>query len=184
MAEDTTRLPDPPDQALIERWRGGDERAATILVERHAGALARYLTSLGEREAVDEVVQDTFVRAFSSLDSFRGESSLRTWLFTIGRRLVVDRRRAARRRRDVRGLDEVDATSEYTALDGLIAQEAEQRVREAVERLSPTQREVFLLRVNEGLSYRDIAEVVGTTEGAARVHYHNALRTVKESLYV
>jgi RNA polymerase sigma-70 factor (ECF subfamily) len=53
-----------------------------------------------------------------------------------------------------------------------------------VERLSKTQREVFLLRVNEGLSYKEIAEVVGTTEGAARVHYHNAMRTVKESLYV
>jgi RNA polymerase sigma-70 factor (ECF subfamily) len=66
----------------------------------------------------------------------------------------------------------------------MIADEAERRVKDAVERLSPTQREVFLLRVNEGLSYRDIAEIVGTTEGAARVHYHNALRTVKESLYV
>jgi RNA polymerase sigma-70 factor (ECF subfamily) len=184
MAEDSTGHSDPTDQALIASWRGGDERAATVLVERHADALARYVTTLGEREAAEEVVQDTFVRAFSSLDSFRGESSLRTWLFTIARRLVVDRRRAARRRRDVHTLDEADAASEFTALDGLIADEAEQRVREAVERLSPTQREVFLLRVNEGMAYRDIAEVVGTTEGAARVHYHNALRTVKESLYV
>jgi RNA polymerase sigma-70 factor (ECF subfamily) len=184
MAEDSTGHPNPSDQALVASWRGGDERAATVLVERHAGALSRYITSLGERESVEEVVQDTFVRAFSSLDSFRGESSLRTWLFTIARRLVVDRRRAARRRRDVHPLDEADAASEFTALDGLIAEEAEQRVREAVERLSPTQREVFLLRVNEGMAYRDIAEVVGTTEGAARVHYHNALRTVKESLYV
>jgi RNA polymerase sigma-70 factor (ECF subfamily) len=142
------------------------------------------VSSLGEREAVDEVVQDTFVRAFSSLDSFRGESSLRTWLFTIARRLVVDRRRAARRRRESGTLEEVDAVTEYTALDGIIAVETERRVKEAVERLSPTQREVFLLRVNEGLSYRDIAGIVGTTEGAARVHYHNALRTVKESLYV
>lgn len=184
MAEDPERPDDPTDQRLIERWQGGDERAATALVERHAGALARYVTSLGERDAAEELVQDTFVRAFSSLDSFRGDSTLRTWLFTIARRLVVDRRRAARRRRDVDTLEDVDVATAYTALDGLIAGEAEQRVREAVERLSPTQREVFLLRVNEGLSYRDIAEVVGTTEGAARVHYHNALRTVKESLYV
>jgi RNA polymerase sigma-70 factor (ECF subfamily) len=184
MAEDPDRGGDALDQTLITRWRGGDERAATVLVERHANPLARYITSLGERDAVDEVVQDTFVRAFSSIDSFRGESSLRTWLFTIARRLVVDRRRAARRRRQVDTLDEVDAATEYTALDGIIADEAERRVREAVERLSPTQREVFLLRVNEGLSYRDIAGIVGTTEGAARVHYHNALRTVKESLYV
>lgn len=79
-------------------------------------------------------------------------------------------------------LDDVDAASEYTALDGLIASEAGRKVWGAVGKLSPTQREVFLLRVNEGLSYKEIAEVAGTTEGAARVHYHNALRTVKENL--
>jgi len=56
-------------------------------------------------------------------------------------------------------------------------------MRRAIERLTPTQREVFTLRINDGLSYREIAEVVGTTEGAARVHYHNALRQVKESLH-
>ncbi len=49
-------------------------------------------------------------------------------------------------------------------------------------RLSPTQKEVFTLRVAEGLSYKEIAEAVGTTEGAARVHYHNAMRAVKEFL--
>ena len=59
-----------------------------------------------------------------------------------------------------------------------------QAVLDAVERLSPTQREVFVLRAGEGRSYREIAEIVSTTEGAARVHYHNALRTIKENLYV
>ncbi|CAG1769688.1 ECF RNA polymerase sigma-E factor [uncultured bacterium] len=182
MAEGLTDPGDPLDSTLIQRWKEGDERAATALVERHAGALARYVSSMGERDAAEEVVQDTFVRAFSSLDTFRGESSLRTWLFTIARRLVVDRRRAMRRRREVGTLDDVDAATEYTALDGLIANEARKKVWGAVGKLSPTQREVFLLRVNEGLSYKEIAEVAGTTEGAARVHYHNALRTVKENL--
>jgi RNA polymerase sigma-70 factor (ECF subfamily) len=82
----------------------------------------------------------------------------------------------------VGSLEDVDAATEYTALDGLIASEAKRKVWGAVGKLSPTQREVFLLRVNEGLSYKEIAEVAGTTEGAARVHYHNALRTVKENL--
>jgi RNA polymerase sigma-70 factor (ECF subfamily) len=182
MAEDLTGRDDSLDNALIKRWKEGDERAATALVERHATALARYIGSLGERDGAEEVVQDTFVRAFQSLESFRGDSSLRTWLFTIARRLVVDRRRAFRRRREVGDLDEVDAATEYTALDGLIASEAKRKVWGAVGKLSPTQREVFLLRVNEGLSYKEIAEVAGTTEGAARVHYHNALRTVKENL--
>jgi RNA polymerase sigma-70 factor (ECF subfamily) len=182
MVEDLTGRDDSLDSSLIQRWKEGDERAATALVERHAKALARYVGSLGERDAADEVVQDTFVRAFSSIESFRGDSSLRTWLFTIARRLVVDRRRATRRRKEVGNLEDVDAATEYTALDSMIASEAQRKVWGAVGKLSPTQREVFLLRVNEGLSYKEIAEVAGTTEGAARVHYHNALRTVKENL--
>ena len=168
------------DRDLIQRWMSGDSRAATLLVGRHADALARFAVSSGEREEIEELVQDTFVRAFSSMDSFRGESSLRTWLFTIERRLMLDRRRAERRRRTMVPVEASDAVTEYDALDSLLAEEAESRVRKAVEALSPTQREVFSLRVEQGLSYKDIAEIVGTTEGAARVHYHNARRAVKE----
>ena len=171
-----------PDAELIARWQDGDERAATVLVERHAPAVARFVASLGLRAEAEEVVQDTFVRAFGSLDAFRGESSLRTWLFTIARRLVLDRRRATRRRGESVELDEADVATEYDALDGVVADETVQRLHGALGRLTPTQREVFLLRVNEGLSYKEIAEVAGTTEGAARVHYHNAMRAVKELL--
>src|SRR5215211_802791 len=87
------------DGELIRRWKAGDSRAATQIVARHADALARFAVSSGERAEIEELVQDTFVRAFSSIDSFRGESSLRTWLFTIERRLMLDRRRAERRTR-------------------------------------------------------------------------------------
>ncbi|HUQ84130.1 MAG TPA: RNA polymerase sigma factor [Gemmatimonadaceae bacterium] len=184
MAKDHEPNEDTSDLELIARWRAGDERAATTLVERHAPALARFAMSLGQRSDVEEVVQDTFVRAFGSIESFRADSSLRTWLFTIERRLILDRRRGERRRREDTSIDEGDAATGFDALDGIVAEEAEGRVRSAVERLSRMQREVFLLRVNEGLSYKEIAEVVGSTEGAARVHYHNAMRAVKESLYV
>ena len=182
MTGETAHGEDAIDAALIERWRGGDERAATELVARHAPALARFAANLGAREDVDDLVQDTFVRAFGSIDAFRGESSLRTWLFTIERRLLLDRRRSERRRRETIGVEEEDAATEYDALDGVVAAETERRVRDAVERLTPPQREVFTLRVTEGLSYREIADIVGSTEGAARVHYHNAMRAVKEFL--
>ena len=170
------------DALLIERYRAGDERGATELVERHAAAVGRYVASLGERDEIEELVQDTFVRAFGGLDGFRAEASFRTWLFTIARRLVLDRRRAGARRRARISLDEADATVEHTALDDVVARETESRVGAAIARLSPTQREVFVLRVTEGRSYREIAEIAGTTEGAARVHYHNAMRAVKEFL--
>jgi RNA polymerase sigma-70 factor (ECF subfamily) len=170
------------DLELITRWQRGDERAATELVSRHAQALARFASSFGARDDIDDLVQETFVRAFQSLDGFRAESSFRTWLFTIERRLMLDRRRAEKRRPARVEVQEGDASTEYDALDVLVAGEAAHRVREAMKQLSPTQREVFALRVSEGLSYREIAEVVGTTEGAARVHYHNAMRLVKEYL--
>ena len=173
---------DPRDAELIAQWKAGDQRAASELVERHAAALARFAASSGAREDIDELVQDTFVRAFSSLDGFRGESSFRTWLFTIERRLLMDRRRAERRRPIKTEIGEGDAATEYDALDHMLASEAHAKVRNALDRLTPTQREVFVLRVNEGLSYKEIAEAVSTTEGAARVHYHNAMRSVKEFL--
>src|ERR1700759_2450755 len=168
------------DRELIARWRGGDDRAATELVQRHAQALARFAVSSGARnDEVDELVQDTFVRAFNSLEGFRGESSFRTWLFTIQRRLLVDRKRAEKRRRDRDEVHEEDAATEYDALDSVVADETQRPLQRAMTKLSPTQKEVFTLRVSEGLSYKEIAEAVGTTEGAARVHYHNAMRAVK-----
>jgi RNA polymerase sigma-70 factor, ECF subfamily len=185
MPEQTTVGDDAElDRALIARWTGGDQRAATALVERHAASLARFVGSLGVRVAPEEIVQDTFVRAFGSIESFRGESSLRSWLFTIARRLVLDQRRAARHERNHVAIEDAQdqLVSADDVLDGVVADESEGRVRQAVARLSPLQRDVFTLRVVEGLSYKEIAVVASTTEGAARVHYHNAMRAVKEFL--
>jgi RNA polymerase sigma-70 factor (ECF subfamily) len=170
------------DLDLIALWRRGDQSAAAKLVARHAQALARFAFSFGAGDEIDDLVQDTFVRAFNSLDGFRGDSSFRTWLFTIERRLLLDRRRAEKRRPSKVEVQEGDAATEYDALDSMVAGEAANRVREAMKKLSPTQREVFTLRVAQGLSYKEIAELVGTTEGAARVHYHNAMHAVKEYL--
>jgi RNA polymerase sigma-70 factor (ECF subfamily) len=170
------------DSELIRQWRNGDGRAATRLVERHAACLASFISTSGERDSVEEVVQDTFVRAFAAIDSFRGESAFRTWLFTIAKRLILDRRRAERRSRVVSAVKEDDAVSTFTALDSMVADESMARVRRAVEQLSPKQKEIFTLRLEQGLSYKEIAELVGSTEGAARVHYHNAMRAVKEFL--
>ncbi|WP_169307638.1 RNA polymerase sigma factor [Gemmatimonas aurantiaca] len=170
------------DSQLIEQWKSGDERAATTIVERHAEALSRFAVRLGVTEDIDELVQETFIRAFGALESFRSDSSLRTWLFTIERRLVIDRRRAQARRGHEVAVEDAHVATEYDALDSLVADEASQRVVDAMARLTRMQREVFLLRVQEGRNYREIAEILDTTEGSARVHYHNAIRAVKEFL--
>ncbi len=180
MPEPIAATDEPTDEALLERCRGGDERAATALVRRFTPSVARFVASLGERQEVEEVVQDTFVRAFASLEGFRGESSLRSWLFTIARNLVRDRARSGASRRRMVPIEEDHAVTEHDALDAAVSDETRSRLSRSLERLSPLQREVFTLRVSEGLSYREIATVVGSTEGAARVHYHNAMRAIKE----
>ena len=81
-----------------------------------------------------------------------------------------------------RSLPHISLATVYKALDSLVADETQERLKQAMTRVSPMQRDVFALRIAEGLSYRDIAQAVGTTEGAARVHYHNAMRAVKEFL--
>lgn len=170
------------DQSLIARWNAGDERAATNIVARHATALARFAVRLGVHEDVNEVVQETFIKAFGALASFREESSLRTWLFTIERRLVIDRRRAEARRGTTVDVEDATLATSYDALDSLVADETSTRVLRALASLTPMQRDVFTLRVQEGRSYKEIADILDSTEGAARVHYHHAMRAVKEFL--
>src|SRR5213080_5379600 len=92
----------PTDAALIAAWHGGDEPAAAELVRRHARALARFLVGVGAPEAdVDDLVQETFIRAFRALGTFRGQCLFRTWLLTIGGNVVKDAHRRNRRRRVV-----------------------------------------------------------------------------------
>src|SRR5205085_12479913 len=122
------------DRELIARWKAGDSKAASSIVSRHADALARFAVSSGERDEIEELVQDTFVRAFGSLDAFRGESSLRTWLFTIERRLMLDRRRSQARHHARFDAGEAEAATEHTALDSVVAEETEQRLARALER--------------------------------------------------
>src|SRR5258705_399150 len=93
---------DPTDAALIAAWRGGDEPAAAQLVRRHARALARFLAGAGALPAdVDDLVQETFIRAFRALGRFRGQCQFRTWLMTIGGNVLKDAHRRSRRARGV-----------------------------------------------------------------------------------
>src|SRR2546421_5266371 len=90
----------PTDAALIAAWRGGDEPAAAELVRRHARALARFLAGAGALEAdVDDLVQETFIRAFRAVGRFRGQCQFRTWLMTIGGNVFKDAHPRSRRGR-------------------------------------------------------------------------------------
>lgn len=174
--------PAPSDAELVRAWCAGDEAAARALVHRHAAAVGRYLLGQGAAtSAVDDLLQETFFRAFRGIASWRGDGAFRAWLLRIARNVFRD---GHRRTRGVQFVEAADDDRVETA-DGageLDAQETEQQLLDGLTRLSPLQREVFLLRVEQGLAYREIATTLETTEGAARVHYHQAVRRLKEWL--
>jgi RNA polymerase sigma-70 factor (ECF subfamily) len=173
---------DPPrtDPALVAAYRSGDEEAATELVSRHTNALGRYLYGLGAFSAdLEDLIQETFIRAFRALDSWRGEASFRSWLFRIGSNLRKDqyRREVGRIVVPIEDHDLADASDPEGEAG---ASEMERRLREGIGRLPRLQREVFLLRAQQGMDYTDICAALGTTPGAARVHFHHAVKRLKE----
>lgn len=170
------------DAALIAAWQGGDEQAAAELVRRHAQALARFLSAAGAADGdLDDVVQETFIRAFRSVGRFRGRCRFRTWLLTIGGNVLKDAGRRAARHRAV-PLDDGLRASDGDPHERAVAGEAERRLSEGLARLTEMQRAVFLLRAQQGMEYEEIAAALETSQGAARVHYHHAVKRLKEYL--
>ena len=167
------------DPALVAAYRNGDERAAAELVGRHSAALGRFLYSLGaDHEDIEDLVQETFFRAFRRVDGWRGGASFRSWLLTIGSNLLRDQVR--KRKGQVVSIEGHDIPDRADPAAELAAVEAEDRVRQGLVHLPRLQREVFLLRAQEGSDYGEIAVLLGTTPGAARVHYHHAVKRLKE----
>jgi RNA polymerase sigma-70 factor, ECF subfamily len=168
------------DQSLAVAYRAGDQRAATELVTRHGSAVARFLFSSGaEPGEVQDLVQEALFRAFRRLDSWRGDASFRTWLLTIAGNVLKDSARA-RKGRQVVSIDREEIADPVDPDGNLAARDLKERLRAELSRLPRLQREVFLLRAQEGSEYHEIAAALGTTVGAARVHYHNAVKRLKE----
>ena len=168
------------DHALVSAYRGGDERAATELVGRYIGAIGRFLYSSGASwEDVEDLVQETFFRAFRRLESWRGEASFRSWLLVIAGNLLKDQFRS-KKGRQVIPIDGHDLPAGADPHAELAAGETEERLRRGIASLPRLQREVFLLRVQQGTEYEEIAVVLGTSAAAARVHYHHAVKRLKE----
>ena len=168
------------DADLVRAYRSGDERGATELVTRHAVALARFLSAAGADSGdLDDLVQDTFIRAFRALDGWRGEAAFRSWLMTIAGNLLKDQYRRVRGRTFV-PIEEHDVLAHDDPAGSLDATETERKLQEGLLILPRLQREVFLLRAQQGLDYDEIARALGTTPGAARVHYHHAVKRLKE----
>ena len=168
------------DAALVAAYRLGDEAAAAELVTRHGGALGRFLYAGGAAVSdVEDLVQEAFFRAFRALDGWRGEASFRGWLFRIGSNLRKDQYRRNAGRVHV-SIEDHDVADHSDPLGEAGASDLEARLQKGLGQLPRLQREVFLLRAQQGMDYEDICSALGTTPGAARVHYHHAVKKLKE----
>ena len=175
--------PDPvSDEALVRRAREGEETALSALVNRHTDAVYRVALAIaGDRDLAQDISQDAFLKAFKGLEGFRGDASFKTWLLTI----VANAARGALRRHGRRRESDIESApplaSQAKGPDQMAELSDESgRAREALGRLPEKQRLSVQLRVDEGLSFREIAEVIGSTEGAARVNYFHGIRKLRE----
>jgi RNA polymerase sigma-70 factor (ECF subfamily) len=166
--------------------RAGDEEAFRRLVEAHEGRVAAVvLGMLGEDEAED-VAQEVFIRCHRSLDQFRGEAQLSTWLTRIAINLCLDRLRA-RKRWHLRflHLDTEEGRAREPALDGEAALDARERgrlVRRAVHRLKPEWRAVVVLRWLQGLSTEETAQQLGIPYGTVLSRLSRAMEALRREL--
>ncbi|MCC2667755.1 MAG: polymerase sigma-70 factor,ECF subfamily [Armatimonadetes bacterium] len=178
------RFGDPEELRLVRSVLDGDGSAFASLVQRHgpqvASAARRFVRDPND---LDDVVQETFLRAYRSLKRFRGGSSLRTWLIQIALNVCRDRQRTFWKRRivlttDADALDQVPSSqapvSETTALH--------QTIEAAVARLPEHLRLPFVLHAFEELSGIEIAAVLGWSESTVWTRIYAARKKLREQL--
>jgi RNA polymerase sigma-70 factor (ECF subfamily) len=176
------------DWDLVQRAGKGDKEAFRELVERYQRRVLAVVTGmLHDREAALEVTQETFIKAYRSIDGFKGDASFYTWIYRIAFNLAIDYQRREWRKpvlegarsgdEDAPGEDPIErARSEDPAADPFeAAKDAElrRRMREAIDELTPDHKAVILLRELEGLSYEEISRVMQCSKGTvmSRLHY-------------
>jgi len=187
---DTTSLLVHPqtEKILLDQAREGQERAFAQLVEAHSErAIALAWRLVGHREDAEEIAQEAFLRLYHALATFRGESSVATWLYRTVSRLAIDHLRreqmtkrlfffrssAPSARPDP--LETAADPSTNSPLDRLLAKEVANRMQLVLNQLPPQQKAVFVLRHLEELSLKEIAETLNLEEGTVKAHLHRAV---------
>lgn len=174
-----------PDAALLAAALDGDQQAAYELVRRHGGRVhACALRVLGNSATAEEIVQDVFSKLFRDGHAFRQESSLGTWLYavTLNRCRNVLRRASFRAAVDAKPLV-IDLPDESPDPHQLLEQrDRQERLRKAMGRLPEEMREVVALRFASGLSYDEIAEIIGCASGTVASRLHRAVHRLGAEL--
>ncbi len=185
MSTDLTTL---PDQAVVLLVRDGREAGARELVRRYERPVfSLVLRLVGDRALAEDLSQDTFVRAFTHLDSYKTELTFSSWLFRIAHNAAVDHLR--RRHPETLSLDGdpnaatleeaavgaiLPADPDASPLDRLVASELGEQIERAVAQLRPAYRTCILLRYVEERSYEEIAETLDLPIGTVKTHLHRA----------
>ena len=176
--------------AVLARARQGDSDAFRVLVERHSQSVFRLaFRMIGNEQDAEDVVQESFLRAYRQLGRFESRANFGTWLYRIAANCAVDLMRAKQARHDqsrAESLDDVDATP--LASDGhsphRLAESSEisARVRAAMRALTPIERAAFTLRHWEGRSIEEISNTLGLGTSAAKHSVFRAVRKMRDAL--
>jgi RNA polymerase sigma-70 factor (ECF subfamily) len=175
------------DAELLRRAQSGDEAAFGELVDRHGNelyGLAYFLT--GQASDAEDVVQETFLGAYEGLARFELRSSIRTWLRRILVKQAARHQRSQRVRKAVRPMDLSAASKALlggtTLRDTAVSNEIRMDVLDVLQTLSPEHKEIVVLRELDGLSYTEIADVLGIPEGTVESRLFRARQELKELL--
>ncbi len=172
--------PDLSEQDLVDRVRRGDREAEYALYQLHAPRIHRLVFRLcGDRALTDDLLQDAFVRAFGRLDHFRGDAAFGTWLHRIAVNLTLNARRSLQRRD--RWIGEVNDELPAPHIQS-VDPDFQHSFNEAVDRLSPGQREVFVMHTLEGYTHVEIGEILGISEGTSKGRLFHARARLRQLL--
>ena len=172
------------DGELVRRAQDGDEAAFSMLVREHGESVYRTaLSMVSDPDVAEDVAQETFLKAYRALPGFRGDAAFRTWILTIATNAARGalRRSGRRRETDIDSVAPVASEEASPEDDAVMADEAA-RARTALEQLPEKQRLSIQLRVDQGLSFREIGDIIGSSEGAARVNYFHGIRRLREMM--
>jgi RNA polymerase sigma-70 factor (ECF subfamily) len=182
------------DQQLVERAQRGDKRAFDLLVVKYQRKLARLLSHfIHDAAEVEDVTQETFIKAYRSLSSFRGDSAFYTWLYRIGINaaknfLVAQKRRASTTTNefDIEVAENFEEGSQLRELNTpeneLMSKQIAQTVHQALQALPEELRSAITLREIEGLSYEEIASIMGCPTGTVRSRIFRAREAIADKL--
>jgi RNA polymerase sigma-70 factor (ECF subfamily) len=175
------------DRELLDRARHGEERAFRLLVERYEHRVSSVVTAmLGPGEEAEDVGQETFIRFFRSIDRFRGEASLGTYLTRIAINLSRNALRRGRRQAErFESRDDPELRGSDSAIEAeeeVERRELRRRVRSAVDRLDGKHRAVVVLRMMEGYSTKETAAILEIPEGTVLSRLSRAMKKLEADL--